>query len=302
MQKNSKKTIAVVGVGRMGANMAQRLHDVGLRISAVYDVDHTRAAQLAATIAAQAARTLAEVTASADIIFTVVTDDAAMDAIFAERDDSLLQNAAGRIFINCATVTPDIHREVGKRAAGAGAQTLEACMASSITQAREGSLFLICSGNEATYIATKPILDKLGNARFVGEAGRAAQIKALVNMLMNINTAALAEALGLGAALGLDLAVLSDIFAHTGANSRVLATDGADMLAREHDVYFSAEHAAKDSGIALALAEQNNLNVPLARVTKERYDELVTLGFGQSDKSAIAELSFPGRAGSDTRS
>lgn len=291
-----QKAVAIVGVGRMGANMATRLHDVAYRVTAVYDVDHARASAVAGQIAAHAPQSLSEVTALADIIFTVVTDDAAMDTVFAEKSDSLLSNANGKIFINCATVSPHMHLTINARAAAAGAKTLEACMASSITQAREGTLFLICGGEQSTFDAVKPVLDALGSSRFVGEAGRAAQIKALVNMLMNINTAALAEALGLGASLGLDLELLSDIFAHTGAKSRVLETDGADMLAREHDVYFSAEHAAKDSGIALALTDNNKLDFPLARITKQRYDELVALGFGQSDKSAIAELTFPGRA------
>ena len=76
-------------------------------------------------------------------------------------------------------------------------------------------------------------------------------MKALVNMVMNVNTAGLAEGLGLADALGLDLDVVREIFSQTGANSRVLETDGADMQNRDHDVYFSAAHAAKDSGIAL---------------------------------------------------
>ena len=70
-------------------------------------------------------------------------------------------------------------------------------------------------------------------------------------MVMNINTAGLAEGLGLGAALGLDLAMLREVFSQTGANSQVLKTDGEDMQNREHSCFFSAAHAAKDSGIAL---------------------------------------------------
>ena len=79
-------------------------------------------------------------------------------------------------------------------------------------------------------------------------------MKALVNMVMNINTAGLAEGLGLGDALGLDLTMLREVFSQTGANSRVLETDGEDMQNREHSCFFSAAHAAKDSGIALDLA------------------------------------------------
>ncbi|MGH2370391.1 MAG: NAD-binding protein, partial [Chloroflexota bacterium] len=102
--------------------------------------------------------------------------------------------------------------------------------------------------------------------------------------------------LGLGDALGLDLTMLREVFSQTGANSRVLETDGEDMENREHSVYFSAAHAAKDSGIALDLARQARLNLPLAQATKQQYDRLVSLGKGELDKSAIAELTFKGRS------
>ena len=111
----------------------------------------------------------------------------------------------------------------------------------------------------------------------------------------NCNTAALAEGLGLGAALGLDLTMLREVFAQTGANSRVLETDGEDMQNRAHDCYFSAAHAAKDSGIALTLAEEVGLNLPLARATYEQYRRLVQQGKGDLDKSAVAELTFTDR-------
>jgi 3-hydroxyisobutyrate dehydrogenase len=295
MQNVRETTVSLVGVGRMGANMARRLSDSGVNLGTVYDVDHQRAASLAAELGVTAATSLAQVTASAKVVLTVITDDAAMEAIFSDEGDSLLEGAAGRTFVNCATLSPAVHAKVNARAAKADARMLEACMASSITQAREGTLFLICAGDEDVFADMRPLLEVLGSVRYVGAAGRAAQVKALVNMLMNINTAALAEALGLGSAIGLDLTMLSDIFAQTGANSRVLATDGPDMIAREHEVYFSAAHAAKDSGIALELAEGKLLDLPLARTTKLQYDRLVEVGFGESDKSAIAELTFPER-------
>jgi 3-hydroxyisobutyrate dehydrogenase len=114
-------------------------------------------------------------------------------------------------------------------------------------------------------------------------------------MVMNINTAALAEGLGLGNALGLDLDMLREVFAQTGANSQVLKTDGEDMQNRSHDCYFSGAHAAKDSTIAWTLGAEAGLSLPLAAATKLQYDRLVALGRGGLDKSAIAELTFPGR-------
>jgi 3-hydroxyisobutyrate dehydrogenase len=292
----NKERIAFVGVGRMGANMARRLKDCGYTISAVYDVNQKAADDLVAELGAAAPRTLAEVTAAADIIFTVVSNDASMRQIFLSPGDSLLSNAAGKIFINCATLSPGIHAEVEAAAEKAGAQTLEGCMASSISQARSGTLYLMCGGREDVFKRLEPILKLMSvNMRYCGQTGRAAEVKALVNMVMNINTAGLAEGLGLAAALGHDLNLIREVFSQTGANSRVLETDGADMCAREHDCWFSAEHAAKDSNIALDLARAKNLELPLAAATARQYEKMVELGLAGLDKSGIAELTFPGR-------
>ena len=169
-------------------------------------------------------------------------------------------------------------------------------MASSITQAREGTLYLMCGGKQEVFERARPILEKLSaSMRFVGPAGKAAEMKALVNMVMNINTAGLAEGLGLANALGLDLAMVREIFSQTGAASRVLQTDGEDMQNREHSCFFSAAHAAKDSGIALKLAKENGLNLPLATATKKQYLRMVEEGLGALDKSGVAELTFKNR-------
>ncbi|MBJ7328216.1 MAG: NAD(P)-dependent oxidoreductase [Chthoniobacterales bacterium] len=293
------KKIGFVGVGRMGANMARRLKECGYKVTAVYDVNRKGAAEVAAEIGAEACTKLARVTELSDVIITVVTDDKAQLAIFTGKKDSLLIGAKGRTFINCATLSPKTHVQVEKLAKKAGAASLEACMASSINQALAGTLYLMCGGEKAVFNKLKPLLIKLSDEgkllRYIGKAGQAAQVKALVNMVMNINTAGLAEGLGLGAALKLDLNTLMEVFSQTGANSRVLATDGEDMVNRDHSCFFSAAHAAKDSGIALKLAKEQKLNLPLASATLAQFTKLTQLGLGGLDKSGIAELTFKGR-------
>lgn len=291
--------VAVVGVGRMGANMARRLKDAGYHVSAVYDL-HTEAAEsLAKELGTVAAGSLADATGTADVVLTVVTDDKAMESIFARRGDSLLKNAAGKVFINCATVSPEIHVKVEKAAKAAKAYSLEACMASSINQARNGTLYLMVGGDSEVFEAVKPLLAALSDGgkllRYVGPAGQAARLKALVNMVMNINTAGLAEGLGLAAALKLDLTMVREVFSQTGAGSRVLVTDGEDMQNRDHSCFFSAAHAAKDSGIALALATKAKIDAPLAKATYNQFTKMVKSGLGGLDKSGIAELTFKGR-------
>ncbi len=287
--------IGFVGVGRMGANMARRLKEQNFSVTAVYDINTAGAQALAEELGARHCAKLPEVTKHADIIITVVTDDKAMKGIFSG-SGSLLTRSKGRLFINCATISPATHIKVEEWAAKHQAQSLEACMASSITQARNGTLYLMCGGSEEAFNRAEPVLNALSiTNKYIGPAGSAAKLKALLNMVMNINTAGLAEGLGLADALGLDLGVVREVFSQTGANSRVLETDGEDMVIKDHECYFSADHAAKDSGIALKLAGGESLKLPLAKATYKQYEKMKELGLGELDKSGIAELTFKGR-------
>ena len=285
----------------MGANMARCLKGRGYTVSAVYDRSPEAGKSVASELGAALASTPSGVTAAADVIVTVVTDDAAQREVFYDKAGGLLVGAKGKTFVNCATISPSVHVEIEAAAEKAGASSLEACMASSIPQALNGTLYLMCGGREPVFERLRPVLSELSDhgklLRYIGPAGTAGQVKALVNMVMNINTAGLAEGLGLGVALGLDPKVLLEVFSQTGAASRVIATDGEDMIAREHSCFFSAAHAAKDSGIAMALGVEKGISLPLAAATKQQFDRLVALGYGGIDKSGVAELTFPGRAG-----
>src|SRR5437762_11954971 len=110
--------VGFVGVGRMGANMARRLKDREFHVTAVYDTNRSTATAIAAELGAAACQDLSQVTAESDLIITVVSDDAAMREIFSG-SDNLLVIARGKLFINCATISPQIHVDVEKIAANA---------------------------------------------------------------------------------------------------------------------------------------------------------------------------------------
>ena len=126
----------------MGANMARRLKECGYPIAAVYDVNTAAAQTLAQELGCVAADQLKVVTALSDVIITVVTDDKAMKKIFG---GGLLSRAKGKLFINCATISPAVHVWVEQKCEAKGAQSLEACMASSI-----GTFTNILSDNAST--------------------------------------------------------------------------------------------------------------------------------------------------------
>src|ERR1035441_10438646 len=137
-KKLMQERIGFVGVGRMGANMARHLKEVGWPVVAVYDVRANAARLLARELHAEACTKLARVTELSDIIITVVTDDKAMESIFAGKKDNLLMGARGKVFVNCATISPAMHARIEKLAKRAGAETLEACMASRSEERRVG--------------------------------------------------------------------------------------------------------------------------------------------------------------------
>ena len=150
------KKIGFVGVGRMGANMARRLKECGFEIAAVYDAVPETAQSLAQELGCPVASDLKTVTRLSDVIFTVVSDDRAMKQIF---NGGLLARARGKLYINCATITPEVHVWVESKAEKAGGRSLEACMASSIPQARQGTLYLMCGGKPEVFESAKPILE-----------------------------------------------------------------------------------------------------------------------------------------------
>jgi len=113
---SDSKKIGLVGAGRMGANIARRLKDVGYEIAAIYDVRHETARELAGELGGEATESLPRVTQLSDVVLTVVTDDAAMYEIFSREGPSLLAGAGGRTFVNCATVTPKVHIDIQTRA------------------------------------------------------------------------------------------------------------------------------------------------------------------------------------------
>src|SRR5437879_5094210 len=145
--------IGFVGVGRMGSNMARRLKETGCEIAVVYDVNTAAAQAVAQELGCLAAEQLKQVTKLSDVIFTVVTDDKAMKKIY---NGGLLSRSRGKLFINCATISPAIHKWVEEKAEGAGASSLEACMASSITQARQGTLYVMCGCKPEVFDRARP--------------------------------------------------------------------------------------------------------------------------------------------------
>jgi hypothetical protein len=187
--------------------------------------------------------------------------------------------------------------KIEKRARSAGAVTLEGCMASSIPQARNGTLYLMCGGDRANlrpgeaYSRKAQCCPSLHRFNRTGGAGKGARQHGHEHQHRRPWPKASASA---RRSVSISRCC-ARCFLQTGANSQVLKTDGEDMQNRDHDCFFSASHAAKDSTIAWILGAEQGLPLPLAGATKQQFDRMVALGLGGLDKSGVAELTFKGR-------
>ncbi len=292
-----QREIGIVGAGRMGGNIARRLREVGQRVASVHDQDHALRDALAEEIGARAATSPKEVADTSDVVLTAVSDEASMEEIYRE-GAGLLEGGRATLFINTATIPPQVHIEVARRARLRGRESLEACLLGTVPHARAGTLYVLAAGDEQTFMRAKPLLEGISSfLRYVGAAGEAAKIKAIVNMVMDINVAGAAEGLGLGAALGIPSEVLVDALSHSAAASRALETHAKAMLDGAYGRFLTADYAAKDARIALDLALEAGAFLPLASAARGQFERMGEVGLGKEDLSAVAQLTFPGRQG-----
>lgn len=292
-----QKRIGIVGAGRMGGNIARRLREVGHLVASVHDADAALGDALAEEIGARAAASPKEVADASDVVLTAVSDEASMEEIYRE-GVGLLEGARAELFINTATVSPKVHVEVARRARLRGRESLEACLLGTVPHARAGTLYVLAAGDEEAFARAKPWLEGIGSqVRYCGAAGEAAKIKAVVNMVMDINVAGLAEGLGLGAALGIPSEWLIDALSHSAAASRALETHATAMLDGAYGRFLTADYAAKDARIALDLAREAAAFLPLASAARGQFERMGEVGLGKEDLSAVAELTFRGRRG-----
>ncbi|RME89966.1 MAG: NAD(P)-dependent oxidoreductase [Verrucomicrobia bacterium] len=287
-----RERIGLVGVERMGADIARRIQACGFPITSVYDPRRRIAQTLASELGCEAPRSLAKVTACADIILTAAADDEAMLGYYARHGDSLLIGAEGRLFVNCATVSPETHAKVEENAALAGADVMEACLTPCGSSPATG-LYILCGGPAEAFERAAPLLRRLARVvRYIGDTGSAAKLKLIIHMIAMANTAILAEGLALAEAVGLDLGLVREICAQTVAASRVLETDGERMQQRQHEDGFRTDMAAREIALAVRMARKMRLELPVATATKRQYDRMLKAGMGDLDKSGIAELTF----------
>src|SRR5438552_18693424 len=222
--------IGIAGTGRMGSPVASRMLSVGQDVT-LWNRTREKTQTLALSGASVAA-TPAALATRAEIIITVLTDAAAIDATYHGADGLLAGQVRGKLFIDMSTVRPETEQALATKVSAAGAALIECPVGGTVGPAKEGRLFGFVGGEASHVTRAKPVLDQLcRRVEHVGAVGAGASMKLAINLPLLVYYQALGEALSLCQNLDLDPARLMDIFADTSGGPNVLKVRGPAIAA-----------------------------------------------------------------------
>jgi 3-hydroxyisobutyrate dehydrogenase-like beta-hydroxyacid dehydrogenase len=281
-------TIGFVGLGHMGGSMAARLLDAGYP---VHGMNRTR--RRAEDLIAHGLQwhdTPREVAADADVIFTSVPDDEALNVAGAGPDGIVAGLRTATTWVDVSTVSPAASREMARRARAAGANMLDAPVSGSVPQVRTGSLTIMVGGDADAYDRVEPVLRELGTPRHIGSNGQGLVLKLAINVSLAVQMLALSEGLLLADRSGVDRRLALDVMIGSAIGSPMLKARAPLVLDPPAEAWFTLGLVQKDVELARDLAD--GLGVPLP--TAERADEILglarTLGYEGRDLAALFQV------------
>ncbi|MDQ8199407.1 NAD(P)-dependent oxidoreductase [Pelagicoccus enzymogenes] len=274
-------SVGVVGLGLLGGAVVERLYDSGYEVYG-YDISFTKSEKAILLSSA------GDVFDRCDTVMFCLPESATVRRVLSEVDKKL-RPSTHRI-VDATTGHPEQMKQYHCALKNRGVVYVEANVAGSSDALRNGEATLLIGGDENEVSPLLPLFEALcKRAVLVGEAGRASHFKLVHNLLLGLNRAALAEALGFGAALGFERADVLQVLSQTPAFSKVMETKGQRMV----DGDFSEPQARlsqhlKDVRLILDIAESGGIRTPLSREHCRILAELEKLGYGAYDNSVIA--------------
>jgi 3-hydroxyisobutyrate dehydrogenase-like beta-hydroxyacid dehydrogenase len=279
-------TVAFIGLGAMGAPMASSLIGAGFALRAFNR--HPERAMPLVERGATACASIADAVRGARFVVSMVSDDDATRAVMLGDAGVVASAGSGAVIVDSSTNTPSMAREVAQAAAARGLAYLDAPVTGSVPQATHRELVFMAGGDAAAFAAARSLFEGMGRmALHVGASGAGATLKLVNNMLSGTMTAALAEAVSVAQAAGVDAQAAQAILVEGPAGSRLMRSKLPKMLAREFSTQFQLALMDKDLRYFLALAEQVDRPAPIASLVRSEFQAARRAGFGELDTSAL---------------
>ncbi|GEB35426.1 MULTISPECIES: NAD(P)-dependent oxidoreductase [Brevibacillus] len=274
--------IGWIGLGNMGVPMASNLLSTGYAVR-VWNRSPEKAAPLVA-LGAKQTESLAQLVDECDVLFTMVSDDEAVKAIYTGTDGLLSARVSGKLAIDMSTIAPETSRFLAEQSKKAGLRFLDAPVSGSVGPAKEAQLVIMVGGEKADYDVAKPMLDKLGKAAvYLGSHGAGTSAKLAINLLLGITVQGVAETLLFARSLGIDTEQMLEIISQSAVETPLIRGKAASILADDFPAAFALKHMAKD----LRLAREAGVATPLAESAQATYRHALEEGLGELDLMAI---------------
>jgi 3-hydroxyisobutyrate dehydrogenase-like beta-hydroxyacid dehydrogenase len=288
MATTTATRIGFVGLGHMGGNMAARFLAAGYP---VYGEDRNpEQAQRLVQDGLLWCERPCEVAEAAEIVFTSVTDDGALEAVASGPDGILAGLAAGKIWVDMSTVSPRVSRALAERVHAVGAAMLDAPVSGSVPQVQAGTLTIMVGGDEEAYARAEPMLRKLGTPTHIGANGQGLVLKLAINISLAVQMLAFAEGVLLAERAGVDRKLAIDVMTQSAIGSPMLKARAALVLDLPDDAWFDVQLMQKDLVLALDTARQLRVPLPSAAAADELLTVARALGYEHRDIASLFEV------------
>jgi 2-hydroxy-3-oxopropionate reductase len=283
------QTVGFLGLGVMGSAMARNLVVAGHEVVAW----NRSPGPLAELVEAggRGADGPAAVAAEADLLISIVSDDAALREVLGGPDGAIAAARPGSLVIDMSTVSPALARELAAEATERGVGFLDAPVSGGDVGAREGTLSIMVGGEAADVERARPVFEVLGSrVTHVGAAGAGQAVKACNQVLVAVIFGGLAEALVLGSKLGVDPATILDALGGGMAANRIMEVRRDNFLEHDFAPGFKVDLHHKDLEIALGASGEVDAPLPLTAEVQQMFRQLRAAGHGGEDDSALLRV------------
>jgi len=269
--------IGIAGIGKMGSNVGARLIEVGHTLT-VWNRTPDKLKPLA-DAGASIAKTPAELACAVETVITIITNAAAIDAVYHGPGGLLSGDVKGRLFIEMSTVSPEVQVALAEKVRGKGAAYVECPVSGSVAPARAGKLLGLIGGESADVARARPVIDQMcRRAMHAGPVGAGSVLKLAVNLPLMIYWQALGEQLAMCKDLTIDPAELLDFLSETSGAATVLKQRMPGIVARlkkqpSNIATFTLDGGIKDVTAMLAEGKRRGLELPLLTQTLACYNE-----------------------------